>query len=220
MGRTGRDRDRRPARGAASKEPRRRLLVVCEGKCTEPEYFNALKRHLKNPLMELQIHKERGDPKKIVEMAKKAQSVANERASLQHDSWLGFDEVWCVFDRDDHEHFDAAVTKAEDNNFLLAVSNPCFELWLLLHLREPPGARHRDDLKPLLRAELGHDYGKHPPFEVLKSGLDDAIRRAERLDQEAKERGDPPRKNLSTGVYRLVRAMRSDGPCHPKDPQP
>jgi hypothetical protein len=213
-----RDRDRRPARGAPSREPKRRLLIVSEGECTEPEYLHALKRHLKNPAVELQFHGERGDPKKLVEMAKEAKAKAAREAERQGDPLLRYDEVWCVFDRDDHERFDAAIDQAQKNHLKVAASNPCFELWLLLHLRESPGAQDRKTLARMLRGMLS-DYDKHPPFERLKAGLDDAMRRAERLDRDAEARGDRPRRNPSTGVYLLVRSMRADAPCFPAAPQ-
>jgi hypothetical protein len=40
-----RDRQRGPARRASSREPKRRLLVVCDGDVTEPDYS----AHLKDP---------------------------------------------------------------------------------------------------------------------------------------------------------------------------
>jgi RloB-like protein len=46
-----------------------------------------------------------------------------------------FDEKWCVVDTDEFDLDDAARIAAE-KSVHLAVSNPCFELWLLLHHRE------------------------------------------------------------------------------------
>jgi hypothetical protein len=46
------------------------------------------------------------------------------------------DEVWCVFDVDEHPKLAEARDQANANGIQLAVSNPCFELWLLLHFQE------------------------------------------------------------------------------------
>jgi hypothetical protein len=49
---------------------------------------------------------------------------------------LGSDEYWAVFDvdRQSAEYLDAQAQIATERDYRLAGSNPCFELWLLLHL--------------------------------------------------------------------------------------
>ncbi|MFB1486562.1 MULTISPECIES: hypothetical protein [unclassified Thiocapsa] len=49
-------------------------------------------------------------------------------------------------------------------------------------------------------------YDKHLDFMHLSTGIADAARRARRLDDEAKEEGEPGR-NPSTGVYRLTESI-------------
>ena len=46
------------------------------------------------------------------------------------------DEVWAVFDRDEHPQFEEAVRLCEQNGVKVGRSNPCFEVWLILHLRD------------------------------------------------------------------------------------
>jgi hypothetical protein len=52
------------------------------------------------------------------------------------------DEFWLIIDRDDweeiHNHnFDKLVDDCKkETNFFLAMSNPCFEIWLILHLKD------------------------------------------------------------------------------------
>lgn len=48
-----RKRVRRPARRAATRSPKRRLLLVCEGRVTEPEYFRGFERWVRNSTVEL-----------------------------------------------------------------------------------------------------------------------------------------------------------------------
>ena len=55
MGSQRRNRERRPARRRASREPRKRLLVVCEGQRTEPDYIKGYKQHIRNPSVEIEL---------------------------------------------------------------------------------------------------------------------------------------------------------------------
>ena len=58
---------------------------------------------------------------------------ARDRNSLEQGE---IDEVWCVFDVEwprNHPNLRQATEKAKARNVNLAISNPCFELWLVLH---------------------------------------------------------------------------------------
>jgi RloB-like protein len=115
VGSNSRHRQRREARGPASLSPKRRLLVACEGKVTEPTYILGFTRKTRNATVVVRIHPEHGDPRKLVEMAKSARAQARARASQQNDDFLAYDEVWCAFDRDQHERFEDACQMARDN---------------------------------------------------------------------------------------------------------
>jgi hypothetical protein len=108
-------------------------------------------------------------------------------------------------DEHDHSRFNDARQRAHARGIELAVSNPCFELWLLLHFRESPGARHRHHLQHLLAGFLPK-YDKHLDFATLQGGVHDATLRAARLDRDAEEEGEPGR-NPTTGVYRLTTSI-------------
>src|SRR3990172_166191 len=100
------------------------LLIVCEGEKTEPVYFSHWRRRLMQVVtIRIVGGKESGtNPKNIVEFAR----------ALKHD----YDYVWCVFDRDEHEKIPAAFDQAIANGFNVAFSNPCFELWFLIHFQD------------------------------------------------------------------------------------
>jgi len=51
MARRFRDRDQHIGRSPAKRERKHRILVVCEGKLTEPEYFKALQHEFRNRLV-------------------------------------------------------------------------------------------------------------------------------------------------------------------------
>ncbi|MBT9561263.1 MAG: RloB domain-containing protein [Myxococcales bacterium] len=203
---THRHAPRRPARATAARQPRQRLLVVCEGRVTEPEYLDGLRSHLRNPLVTIEVVPGAGVPLTLVKSAKSRKLEAIDRAKREKDDNLLFDQVWCVFDVDDHPHIPDAAQMARDNGIYIAISNPCFELWLLLHVREPPGMQPRKEVARMLKRHLP-DYDKHLKPQRLLTGIEDAVLRAERLDLRAEDAGSPGC-NPTTGVYRLVRALR------------
>lgn len=202
-----RDRSRQPARREPYKNPRRRLLVVTEGKITEPQYISSLANWARNPLVEVVTHGPAGVPGTLVRTAKKLSEEASQQAKTQGDDNLRFDEVWCVFDVDDHPNWRNAKQMGLDNGFSLAISNPSIELWLLLHFREQPGMRHRDKIRSLLR-EHDSDYEKHVKFERYQDYVQIACERAAKLDAIAFETENVDG-NPTTGFYRLVGAIRS-----------
>lgn len=201
-----RGRERSEARRPAFREVKRRLLVVCEGMLTEPQYISGLAGYLRNAILQITIPPEQGDPRRLIELAKLYNHKAEQDARRSRDANLRFEEVWCVFDKDDHERFNDACQMAEDNGFNLAVSCPSFELWLLLHHRASPGPQHRDDVYEMLRREIP-GYNKAVDFRMFAGGLDDAGDRAKRIDDHAREDGEARYVNPSTSMFRLVASM-------------
>jgi hypothetical protein len=123
-----------------------------------------------------------------------------------------FDEVWCVFDMErlqDNPSFPRAVVMATARGFELAVSNPAFEFWYLLHFEET--SRPFYDAAELARALQRYvpDYAKNLDLSArLYPHMDIAITRAERvLEGHAAPALTFP--NPSTEVHRLVILLRS-----------
>ena len=98
-------------------------LVVCEGE-TEVDYLCELARSLR-----IHVHICKGDgtdPKSIFSTAKR---------KVKEDG-VKYDKVFCVFDRDNHHTaFAEAIELCKSKKFIPIVSNPCFELWLILHFQ-------------------------------------------------------------------------------------
>ena len=107
-----------------------------------------------------------------------------------------------MFDIDDHPHVPEAKSLAEQNGILLGISNPCFELWLLLHLSECPGALHRHTAQSTLKRHVP-DYDKSVDLAIYMPGYHNAVQRAKYLDKLAESVGEPGR-NPTTGIYELT----------------
>ena len=151
---------------------------------TEVEFFRGLKAACQNPRVTIEIGDQHGVPLTLARLASELKKRAIKRAKAADDSFLAYNSVWCVFDIDEHPNVPEACDCASDNQINCAISNPCFEIWLLLHYREPPGASHRDKIVEMLR-EFDPDYEKHVDFKKSPPGYDAAVKRAGRLRNQA-----------------------------------
>lgn len=120
--------------------PKQSILIVCEGSKTELFYFDSLRNELKLMTVEVEIEPVGGAPISVVDRAiellverKRVVRRENRNRIEQH---VNYDEVWCVFDTENltkNPSFREAVFKARQNNIQLAISNPAFEYWYLIH---------------------------------------------------------------------------------------
>ncbi len=199
-----RNRQRRPGRGEPFREPKPLILIVCEGEKTEKQYFEGFARVFRTPV-DVKIAREHGVPMTLVATAKAYKKKAQDAARKEDDENRAYDAVWCVFDVDEHPQVADARQMARANGIELAISNPCFELWLLLHFRDCPGMQHRDTMRRLLSGHVP-GYDKRVEFAAYAQGYPQAAKRAEQMDKKADEEGDSGR-NPTTAVYRLTRKI-------------
>nr|MCA8834341.1 RloB family protein [Pseudomonadota bacterium] len=118
---------RKPGRSPANRNAYERVLIVCEGTKTEPNYFNAVIAILKLTSADIDlIHSTHTTPMPIA----KYTEDKIEKARKDNNP---YDHVFCVIDRDRHINFNKASEIMVKNSIKLARSWPCFEYWLLLH---------------------------------------------------------------------------------------
>lgn len=212
QGRRGRrslpDLKRPPAR----LDPRRRFFLFVEGRNTEPAYFRALKRTVRTALIEIEIDPGVGVPYTIAEKAveRSCQLGLSPKSRRKKNSFEDRDQVWAVFDRDEHPNFVEAVALCQTHRIRVGRSNPCFELWLILHERDydRPNDRHavQAELRQL-RPEYEIDGTKTPDCDDLIRRVEDAERRGAEQLRRREEEGSPFG-NPSTTVGRLTCAIR------------
>nr|WP_246458376.1 RloB family protein [Saccharopolyspora gloriosae] len=136
-------------------------MVLCGAAETERQYLRALHSHLRTLAVDVQLESEAVDPVTLVAKAKRWRS-RNPGA---------YDEIWCVVDVDEFD-IDAARSAAKKANITLAVSNPCFEYWLLLHFEDFGGALH--DYRAAasrLKRHVRHYEKASIVFDDYKDGL-------------------------------------------------
>lgn len=191
---------------------RKSILIVCEGTKTEPLYFRGLVKHFK--LSTVDAVAARGSvPMTVVSDAARQRKDRAKKAE-HSDTCVAYDEVWCVFDVDVHPNMKSALKTAKDNGLNVALTNPCFEYWLLLHFidfGETNLSRQKMQSKlkrHLPNYEKGHDYTND-----LVSKVPDAIRRAENI-LKSQWRTDPTNclnilaSNPSTAVHLVVKELQ------------
>jgi hypothetical protein len=117
---------------------------------------------------------------------------------------MGSDEVWCVVDVDEFD-ISEALTAAAKKGVNLAISNPCFEYWLLLHfeLCTAPLARY-DDVQRRLTKHVPRYDKTRLCFADFAPGVDDALQRAR---SRCGAPGEEHVRNPSTGVWALVQQV-------------
>lgn len=180
---------------------------MCEGDVNEPQYLKGFQAWSKNPLVRVTVAGGEGDPSHVVKRAKSLKSEAEIEARREKDENLLFDDVWCLVDVDDHKRLEEVADMAKSNGIELGISNPCFELWLVLHFRESPGPQDRKFIQAMV-GEFVEGYEKHVDFALFKTGYEEAVKRARCIDDDCRKMGELGR-NPSTGVYRLTEAIRT-----------
>lgn len=122
-------------------DPFRKYFFLCEGENTERYYFEKLidsKKELNissNVYLEFlektENDKGKSAPKCLIELADKFIKDNKENFDAK------FDKIVLVFDLDIYENnqsaFNSVVSDAREKGYLLALTNPSFELFLLLH---------------------------------------------------------------------------------------
>jgi hypothetical protein len=195
-----------PRRRATRDAVRRELLVFVEGEETEERYLTDWAQRCRRRTL-VTIDRFHGRPLQLVEEA-----VARRRAGAREArraQGRPYDEIWCVFDVDDHPNFAQAVDLARRNGVGVAVSNPCIELWFILHFEDQTAFINRTDAQRRAADLLG--CGKAltaVALDVLAAHCDYAIARARGLDGKHAGDGSPPGANPSSGVYQLIEVIR------------
>lgn len=202
------------------------FLIVTEGEVTEPRYFERLRSSLGLSAVHVVVLPGRAsEARHVIEHAADLAQKQIGRASrgrLGVSEPTSFDQVWAVIDSDvseRHRRWPDIVNLAKQRNVKLAYSTPCFEYWLLLHIRDtaaplPNGTAakaaildasgHRSDRENGIDALLDHVM---PSWPI-------AVRRARLIRENHRKANTPPPPNPSTCVDELVKCLNFSAPRH------
>lgn len=207
-------------RGSKPRRTKPVILIVTEGEKSEPKYFEHFRTRQNNVEVRVVPNSKNGSKTDYLNLIRKASRICKDD-DLSPKSG---DSVWIVADGDvNYQAADAIKKKnealtqaratAEKEAYSLLISNPCFELWYLLHLRYTTAhLPDYDAVKKALEQAGIKDYEKHNDlYEQLASETIEAIKRAKRLETHQVENGFTLPLGIDanpfTEVYRLVEKL-------------
>jgi hypothetical protein len=198
-----------------------RILIVSEGSKTEPNYFSEIRAvhrlHTANVVVR---------PSELgtapIQVVRYAQELFEKGDRYRHIPGRAFEQVFAVFDRDDHDSYFEALNLAESLDgklrndarrpvrFRSIASVPSFELWLLLHYEDIRAPLHRDEILRQLRQHLP-DYAKGADkvYAATHSRLHLAMQRAENLAARFTARDDPEPFTAVVELVKLLTTLRA-----------
>ncbi len=195
----------------------RLVVIAAEGRYTENVYFEAMKASLCASNVHVEVlHRDtdNSSPRSVFNQI----SVFVREYRIKED-----DQLWIVVDRDQWKEemlADVAQHCTQNENLRFCVSNPCFELWLILHL-EDVNKYSDEDKKLLIKnrkvSKRGNTWAKQKLRSIMgqynESNYDTAkllpnvhlaIERAELMDVNKKDRWS---QTIGTRVYLLVKSI-------------
>lgn len=169
-------------RHAIKRDVRTVFHIVCEGEKTEPNYIDSyIKNHCRSPL---QLNSHRIKLNKVFKISKTGKTDPNSLVNVAIEEKCHSpqgDVFWCVYDREsiiaipekDHER---ARREADLHGIKIALSNVCFEVWLLLHKQDGcaqydsyDDLARRSDLKVFYKHYTKGDRREFPEEEILRA---------------------------------------------------
>lgn len=191
---------------AGTKQPRKHILIVCEGENTEVDYFRQF-RIANVTVTPIGIGM---STTKLVKEAEKKRTETEKRKKIR------FDEVWVVFDKDENTDFEEAIRLAKSKNYKVAYSNQAFEYWFVLHFQDHQGgAMHRSTYARIINEQLQKygvyydDKSKHVSddmFEIMLTSMQLAYNRACRLYALKKKHNQETQESVTT-VQHLIKSI-------------
>lgn len=200
--------------------PREKIIVLAfEGNDTEQMYFEEFKESeiFNNDLIYLHILKR---PKSDTNSApnhvfNKLKREAKDEYNFERD-----DELWMIIDTDRWKNIEEMILECEkQKNMFVAVSNPCFEFWLLLHIKDI-SEYSSEEMQLILQnrkvslnrnyvdtkiVEILGSYNKsNPKPELYIPTIESAIIQAKKLN--LSDENYP--KSLGSFVYKIVEKLK------------
>lgn len=155
--------------------------AVMEGENTEAGWLDYLKQRSCALSVQVKYEGGKGVPRTITALSVDLRQKINRQKSSP-------DEVWAVFDRDEHPHVRESIAACKDAGVGVAFSNACFELWPLLFCQEVSHNRDRHDLQSTLKGHhphYDHQRGAHVNWPKFQPNLELATARALKLHKAA-----------------------------------
>ena len=187
------------------RKPKKRIFIATEG-VTEYIYFNKLKTEVGARNVDVLKSTTKTDPGSV---RKRLANYKPKDGDIRAD-----DDLWLVIDKDDHD-LNSVFSEADRRKYRFADSNPCFELWLIMHckaLHQLPGLEGSaavggcDKVIEELRKRIEPNYQKTDyKVSCYIERLETAMNNAEKTD---KNKDAAWMNTVGTRVYKLADSIR------------
>lgn len=207
-------------RKSQRRDPRTFYVVASEGAVTEVRYFNALKGLCNSKIFLEVLERSTGNAGNSSAESVLAMLDGYRDAYVLEEE----DELWLLVDRDPQslsaKTLGDVFRKVKQKGYNLAVSTPCFEYWLLLHVWDSAGCSegeteklvgnrrvntNRSYIELKLKELLGGYNKRNPPVERLIPLVNLAVQRAS--DEDISPDQPWVDGQLGTKVYLLVQKL-------------
>jgi len=209
-------------------EPYRKYFIICEGANTETWYFKKLidlKKELQiHSLIDLCLLEKTGKDKDISFPRQLIEFAESQKDDVKISFDLNRDKMIIVFDGDIFEtkvtDYDEVIALGEKNN-ILAVSNPSFELFLLLHYKNS----FQEDIQPhieeiiknekignqryiyhLLLKRTGINSKKNSKIGELARYVDIAIEQEKKINEDIHQ----CKGNITCNIGKIISMIKND----------
>ena len=181
---------------------------MTEGRRTEPDYLAAIAElpHVRQRF-DIQIDPSLSGRTPLTIVTGAARAPRRNQSGGE-----GFDSVWCVFDVEQprpHPSLMRAVSCAKNRDIDVAISNPCFEAWLIFHwqrMSQPMTTAQAVDQRQLLDKANGKRVDGSLYLPRRQHAADHARRLAERHSTNGRFLPDD---NPSSGMFTLLDALNA-----------
>jgi hypothetical protein len=206
-------------RESNSLEKEKIIVLAFEGNDTEEIYFDEFKSSeiFDDALIFLHLLKR---PKTDTNSAPNHVFKKLKKEAKDEYNFKDTDELWMIIDTDRWKNIPDIISECKkQSNMFVAVSNPCFEFWLLLHIKDIADYDENELALILNNAKVSNkknyvdskiteifgSYNKsNPKPELFLPTIDFAIEQAKKLDT----REDEFPQNLGSHVYKVVEKLK------------
>jgi hypothetical protein len=196
------------------------IVLAFEGNNTEEIYFEEFKESalFDDSLIFLHLLKR---PKSDTNSAPKHVFNKLKKEAKDEYNFKDTDELWMIIDTDRWKSIPEIIDAChKQNNMFVAVSNPCFEFWLLLHIKDIAEysqeeqelilknykvTKKKNYIDTKITEILGSTYNKsNPRPDLFLPTLEKAITQAKALNYN----NDTYPKALGSHVYKVVEKLK------------
>lgn len=191
------------------RDPYKRIIIASEGNVTEPDYFEVLRNNCRIENVTIVILKRNPDNTNSAPVHVLGELDAYKKAY----GMKNMDELWLVIDKDrwPEKQVNQVLSDCSARHYHAALSNPCFEIWLILHHKDltqlPEMELTHYSQRDVCKAKVGamkKNRNNSQFYADLIKDIKQAVENAAKLDADNAGRYPP---SIGTHVYKLAQSM-------------